>query len=51
MSKLTFIYEDTNANLIKEFDVKEGATTEEILEAFAAFLVLCGIAHDDGSYN
>lgn len=51
MSKFTFIYESDATNLVKEFIVKEDATTEEVLEAFAAFLVLCGRAYDDESFN
>lgn len=51
MGKFTFIYEDHNTNLVKEFVVKDDATTEEVLEAFAAFLVLCGTAYNDESIN
>lgn len=51
MGKFTFIYETDGSNLVKEFVVKDDATTEEVLEAFAAFLVLCGQAYDDESFN
>lgn len=51
MGKFTFIYEAENSDLVKEFEVKEGVTTEQVLEAFAAFLVLCGQAYDDESVN
>lgn len=51
MGKFTFIYEADNSDLVKEFIVKDGATTDEVLQAFAAFLVLCGQAYDDESVN
>lgn len=51
MPKFKFIYESEDGNLIKEFEVKEGATYDEIIEAFGAFLVLCGQAYDDESIN
>lgn len=51
MNKFTFIYESDDTNFIKEFIVKDDAITEEVLEAFAAFLVLCGRAYDDESFN
>lgn len=51
MDKFKFIYESGKTNLIKEFEVIEGANTDEVLQAFAAFLVLCGQAYDDESIN
>lgn len=51
MDKFTFKYESDKANLIKEFEVKEGASTEEVIQAFSHFLVLCGQAYDDDSVN
>jgi len=51
MGKFTFIFERDGSNLVKEFIVKDNATTEEVLEAFAAFLVLCGEVYDDDSRN
>ena len=51
MSRFIFIYESDETDLIKEFTVKDGATQSEIIEAFGAFLVLCGEAYDDGSLN
>jgi len=51
MNRFTFIFESDGTNLVKEFIVKEDASTEEILEAFGAFLVLCGQAYNDESIN
>ena len=51
MGKITFIYEHESSNLVKEFIVKNDATTDEVLEAFAAFLVLCGQSYDDETIN
>ena len=51
MNRFTFIFESNGTNLVKEFVVKEDASTEEILEAFGSFLVLCGQAYDDENIN
>ena len=51
MGRFVFIYEQENSEVVKEFIVKENATTEEILEAFAVFLVLCGQVYNDNELN
>lgn len=51
MPRFKFIYESENGDLIKEFEVVEGATTEQVIEAFSHFLVLVGQAYDDESIN
>lgn len=50
MSRFIFIYESEGDD-VKEFIVKDDATTEEVLEAFAHFFVLCGKAYDDETLN
>lgn len=49
--RFKFIFEDEKAQLTSEFEVKENATVDEVLEAFAVFLELCGLSYEDNSTN